>query len=248
MSLPTDQPPPNPPWGPISTVAWGLAAFFVSFLAITAAVLGLRWTGVFRGPIRASDGKVIAFVLLASVPAELAVLVFASHLRRWPPTIYLGLVWPRRAEVIVAVIAVVVTNLTFFAINTFVIGSGHGDLLPSSQGEEWRSAADVGWLFWLLFAIVVAGPIGEEVMFRGFLFRGLARPGWEVHAIGATALGWALLHTQYSYFIMGEIFLDGLVLGWFRWASGSTVLTIGMHMIMNAMAMLETWIMVESVS
>ena len=100
---------------------------------------------------------------------------------------------------------------------------------------------NAGWVFWLLAAVVVAAPIGEEVLFRGFLFRGLARPGWEVHAIGATALVWALLHTQYSYFVVGEVFLEGLMLGWFRWASGSTVLTIGMHMLKNALAMFMTW-------
>src|SRR3954467_843869 len=204
MSFPTDQQPPAPPWGPISTVAWGLAAFFMSFVAIAVVVLGLRWSGVWRQPISASDGKEIMFVFLAAVPAELAVLVFASHLRRWPPTIYLGLVWPRRAEVIVAVVAVIVTTLAFFAINAVVIDTGHGDLLRSSQSQigQWRSAADTGWLFWLLVATVVAAPIGEEVMFRGFLFRGLARPGWEIHAIGATALVWALLHTQYSLFVV----------------------------------------------
>jgi membrane protease YdiL (CAAX protease family) len=249
MSLPTDQQPPNPPWGPISTVAWGLAALFMSFVALVVVVLGLRWSGVWREPVSSSDGKVIAFVLLASVPAELAVLIFAARLRRWPPAIYLGLVWPRRAEVIVAAVAVIVTTLTFFAINTVLIGTGHGDaFFSSSQSEQWRSAADTGWLFWLLVAVVVAAPIGEEVMFRGFLFRGLARPGWEVHAIGATALAWALLHTQYSYFVVGEIFLDGLMLGWFRWASGSTALTIGMHMFMNALAMFTTWIWVEAFS
>lgn len=242
MSLPPDQPPPNPPWGPISTVAWGLAAFFLGIVAIVILVLGLRWTGVWRGPVSASDGKVLAYLLLISVPVELAVLAFASHLRQWPPTLYLGLVWPRRAEVIVALIAVAVSTITFFTINTVVIDTGHGDVLASSQSEQWRSAMDAGWAFWLLIGIVVLGPIGEEVMFRGFLFRGLARPGWEVHAIGATAVVWALLHTQYSTVVVGEIFLDGLMLGWFRWASGSTVLVIGMHMLMNAVAMFETWI------
>ena len=37
----------------------------------------------------------------------------------------------------------------------------------------------------------------------------------------------------------------GLVLGWFRWASGSTTLTIIMHVLINLEAMIETAIKVE---
>jgi hypothetical protein len=35
------------------------------------------------------------------------------------------------------------------------------------------------------------------------------------------------------------------VLGWFRWASGSTTITIIMHILVNVEAMLETWIKVQ---
>jgi hypothetical protein len=38
------------------------------------------------------------------------------------------------------------------------------------------------------------------------------------------------------------------MLGWFRWASGSTTLTIVMHILINAEAMLETTIKVELLS
>jgi membrane protease YdiL (CAAX protease family) len=94
-------------------------------------------------------------------------------------------------------------------------------------------------------AVVVVAPIGEEIVFRGFLFRGLVRPGYERLAIVAIALAWALLHIQYDWLGMAQIFAAGLILGWFRWASGSTVLTIVMHVLINAEAMIETAFKVE---
>jgi membrane protease YdiL (CAAX protease family) len=36
-----------------------------------------------------------------------------------------------------------------------------------------------------------------------------------------------------------------LVLGWFRWASGSSLLTIAMHILINLQSMIETWIKME---
>jgi CAAX protease family protein len=97
----------------------------------------------------------------------------------------------------------------------------------------------------MILAIVVVAPIGEEAVFRGFLYRGLVRPGHEILAIVAIALAWALLHVQYDWLGMLQIFALGLILGWFRWASGSTTLTVIMHVLINLEAMIETVIKVE---
>ena len=96
------------------------------------------------------------------------------------------------------------------------------DIVPPFQVEAYQSAKEAGWLLWLAVAIVFAAPIGEEIAFRGFLYRGLARPGREMLAIVVIALAWALLHIQYDWLGMAQIFTAGLMLGWFRWASGST--------------------------
>ena len=65
-------------------------------------------------------------------------------------------------------------------------------------------------------------PIGEETLFRGFLFRGWhhsPRDTWPV--ILATASLWALIHVQYDPYGIGQVFAYGLLLGRFRWATGS---------------------------
>jgi CAAX protease family protein len=241
MSLTPDQhPPPDPPWGVASTIAWTLTAFLLGVVA--ASVSFGMWSGSNPQPAASTyDGVLIAFGTFASVPVQVALLVFAAQLRHWPPATYLGLVMPRRAEVIVGVVCIIALALAFDVI-LYVSGR---EVVPSFQVEAWRTAASAGWLAGLLIAIVVVAPIGEEIIFRGFLFRGLAKPGWEVHAVGAIALAWALLHIQYDWLGTAQIFLAGLMLGWFRWASGSTLLTIGMHILINLQSMIETWIKVE---
>jgi membrane protease YdiL (CAAX protease family) len=241
MSLTRDQSsPPDPPWGVASTIAWTLTALLLGIVAATVS-FGI-WVGDSPRPSStAYDGVLIAFGTFASVPVQIAVLVFAAQLRRWPPAIYLGLVVPRRAEVIIAVVCVIALNLVFDAI---LYASGR-ELVPPFQVEAWRTAVGAGWLVGLLAAIVIVAPVGEEIVFRGFLFRGLAKPGWEVHAVCGIALAWALLHLQYDWLGAAQIFLAGLVLGWFRWVSGSTLLAVGMHMLINLQSMIETWIKVE---
>jgi membrane protease YdiL (CAAX protease family) len=88
---------------------------------------------------------------------------------------------------------------------------------------------------------VVVTPIGEETLFRGFLFRGwlrTPRDAWPV--IVVTAVLWALVHVQYDAYVIAQVFVFGLMLGWLRWATGSTILTMLLHGMINFEGMLET--------
>jgi hypothetical protein len=234
---------PNPnrsaPWGIPGTLAW------LAFSFLLGALVAMVFFSLFQGDgARANtayDGVLITTGALTSIPVQIGVLAWAAWLRGWNPMDYFGLTMPKRGEVIVAVICVVVIDLVF---DIFLYLSGR-DIVAPFQVEAYQSAQNAGWLFWLLVAIVFAAPLGEEIAFRGFLFRGLVRPGWEVHAICAISLAWTLLHIQYDWLGMAQIFALGLVLGWFRWASGSTTLTILMHVLINFEAMIETAIKVE---
>jgi uncharacterized protein len=245
MSLAPDQnrTPHPPPWGIPASIAWVLLAFLLSVIVATVAY-SLTQGGAVSSRSSGYDGMVIAIGALASIPVQVAVLGFAAQLRGWSPMEYLGINMPRRGEVIVAAICVIAIDLVF-DLSLYVTGR---DLVPPFQSEAYQSAKDAGWLVAMTFAIVVVAPIGEEVGFRGFLYRGLVRPGWEILAIVAISLAWAMLHVQYDWLGMLQIFALGLVLGWFRWASGSTTLTIIMHVLINFEAMIETAIKVEWLS
>ena len=102
-------------------------------------------------------------------------------------------------------------------------------------------------LLWITFVIVA--PAGEEIMFRGFLYRGwVASPRAVLPAIVVISAAWAIIHVQYDWFGILQVFLVGLVLGWVRWRSGSTLLTFALHALANAWATLETLATVEWLS
>jgi membrane protease YdiL (CAAX protease family) len=232
----------TPPWGIPATLAWLLGSFLVS--AVVASGFFAIWQGDSPRSFETYDGVLIAVGALTSVPVQIAVLTWAARLRGWAPMNYFALSVPKRGEVIVAVVCVAAVDLVF---NGLLYLTGR-DIVAPFQVEAYRSAQNAGWLLWLLVAIVFIAPVGEEIAFRGFLYRGLARAGWEPYAIVAIAFAWALLHIQYDWLGMVQIFLLGLLLGWFRWASGSTALTIAMHVLINLEAMIETAIKVEYLS
>jgi membrane protease YdiL (CAAX protease family) len=245
MSFIVDQnatPPQSPPWGIPATIAWLLVAFLVSLVG--AAAVFSTWQGGQPTASVTYDGVLIAIGTLASVPVQIGVLAVAAQMRKWTPRAYFALIVPRRGELVFALICILALDLAFDAL-LYVTGR---DLVPAFQMEAYQSAKDTGWLAGLALAIVVVAPIGEEIAFRGFFYRGLARPGHEMMAIGLIALVWAMLHFQYDWMGMVQIFTVGVMLGWFRWATGSTVLTIVMHMVVNIEAMIETAIKMELMS
>ena len=57
-----------------------------------------------------------------------------------------------------------------------------------------------------------------------------------------------MMHVQYSAFYLVHIFVIGLLLGWLRWRSGSTTLTLILHAIINLMSLVQIAFIVERMS
>ncbi|ELA08762.1 abortive infection protein [Moraxella macacae 0408225] len=90
----------------------------------------------------------------------------------------------------------------------------------------------------LMFGMVIVAPIYEEVMFRGFMWLGLACS--RLGVIGASALTgamFALIHFQYAWVELLAIFVLALLFGYMRFVAKSLLLPIVLHMINNALAM-----------
>jgi len=98
----------------------------------------------------------------------------------------------------------------------------------------------------LLLAVILVAPVCEEVVVRGFLFRGLASS--RLGAWGAIVLTsgiWAIIHIQYDWYGIAFIFLYGLFLGFVRSKTGSTTITIFLHCLLNVIATIETVVVME---
>ena len=116
--------------------------------------------------------------------------------------------------------------VVFVAICDALLYLSGRDLVTKFQLQSYTTAGTEGWLPAMLFAAILVAPAGEEIMFRGFLFRGWARSdrsAWP--AIVVISIVWAMLHIQYDWTGMLQIFAIGLFLGWMRWRSGSILLT-----------------------
>jgi membrane protease YdiL (CAAX protease family) len=119
-------------------------------------------------------------------------------------------------------------------------------IVPPFVMDAYRSARDSGTIWLFAIALVVAAPLAEEIVFRGFMFRGLAAS--RVGIAGAILIPsaiWSERHEQYETFFIVQIFILGVVFGWLRWKSGSTWLTIVLHAIINFTSLLQTIYFVE---
>jgi hypothetical protein len=210
-----------------------LAGQFVALLALTV------WYGQSLGhlPNFSGDGAAITLVIAVSTPVEVGLLALFARRAGANAAHYLGLVWPKRGELwfgLAAMAAMIVAGNVL----SWLLGR---NLVTPFQTDIYTTASATGWLLWLLIAVVIVTPIGEELVFRGFLFRGWLRTPRDVWpVIVSTSLLWALIHVQYDWYVIAQIFVFGLLLGWLRWASGSTILTILLHGLINAEGMLET--------
>ena len=78
-----------------------------------------------------------------------------------------------------------------------------------------------------------AVPFKEELLFRGFLYRGIAASrGWIV-AILLPNLLWVLVHPQYGGAALTALFAIGCIYGLARHFSGSVFLPMILHALQN---------------
>jgi membrane protease YdiL (CAAX protease family) len=207
-----------------------------------AALLMLAWwlgAPLIKLPDFSGDGIAVALIIFVSTPIQLALLAAFAQRRGSNAAAYLGLTLPRPSEVVFSVVAIVALIIVGDVVS-WLLGQ---NIVTPFQNDIFRTADAAGFLPFLLLlaAVVVVTPIGEETLFRGFLFRGwlqTPRDAWAV--IVVTALLWAIIHVQYDWYVTGQIFAFGLLLGWIRWCTGSTVLTILLHALINLEGMLET--------
>lgn len=227
------------PWGRVSTLLLGVAAMLAGQIIALVVLTWWYGLGISQLPDFSGDGVAVSLIILVSTPFQIALLALFA-LRRSPSAAdYLGLVMPRRSDVVFGVAAIVALIIVANVVS-WLLGR---PIVTPFQINIYRTADTAATMALLWFAVVIGAPAGEEVLFRGFLFRGWLREprdAWPV--IVLTALLFAMLHVQYDTFVMAQIFLFGLLLGFMRWASGSTLLTILLHALINLEGMIETWI------
>jgi len=230
----------KPPWGFWATLVWSLLAVLLSIALVAGAVLWLSpHTG---GALEVQDDPWFPLQFIAFNLIQIAVLAWAAHRAGWPVGGYFGLFRPSKRDLVIAFVALVVM-MTVLEILTHVLGR---ESVAPFQTDSYRAARAAGLLPLMWVAFVAVAPVGEEIAFRGFVFRGwAASPIGPAGAILLTSLIFSAGHTQYDWFGTFQTFCLGTLFGWLRWRTGSTVVTILLHTAINFVATLWSALKVE---
>lgn len=230
-------------WGLPGTLIWGFT-IVVAFILTHSFVMGL-YIGINYGNVASSEfeslmielqdnGLVLSLSTFASLfVCGLLMLGIIKLKKNSNLKHYLGLraVGLRTVKhwLLVIICLIVVSDLL-----TLLLGR---PIVPEFMTTIYKSTEPI-WVLWL--ALIIAAPLFEELFFRGFLISGFSST--IVGPIGAIAISaalWAAIHLQYELYIIGLIFILGVVLGIARLKSGSVLLTIGLHSFVNLVATIE---------
>jgi len=243
------QPPPLPlprvkPWGFWPSLGLGCLAAGVWVFA-QGLVAGI---GVFAGAfstqgglnhekvdVLGSNGFLLSLATLVGAPVAVGMSwLFASIRKETKPTCYLALEKISFSELcrwcLYLSVVIILSDLLTISLQR--------PLVPDVMVDMYKSCS-IKPVFWL--ALVLAAPLAEEFLFRGFLFRGMAEsPLGPWGTIVLTSLLWTLLHLQYDWYGMASVFVLGLALGYARHRTGSLYAPLVMHGFGNLVATLET--------
>jgi CAAX protease family protein len=234
-------------WG---TCLWGVllfAAMFAGQFLLVAAFFLAKGPPFDLASIKtvASAGTVISLSVMMGLPAVLAVLWLATRMARMPFADYLALRRASWRDLAIGIVALIVLVVGWDLLSR-MLGR---EISPGFMVDVLKSAQADGALWLLVIAFAVAAPATEELMARGFLYR-----GWSESALGPlgavvlSSLVWTAMHAQYyDWFLFSEVMSIGLLLGYMRYRSSSTWLTIVMHGINNFAATLQSiWLAGQS--
>jgi membrane protease YdiL (CAAX protease family) len=247
---PADAAPVSPPgksreprvWKFIGTSLWGLALFGAMFAGQLTVVLWFLLTSGNSMDTSAmitllSNGRIISLSVIMGLPAILIVLWIATRLSRTPFADYLALHWPSWRMLAVGVAGLVLLMVVWEVISQL---AGR-ESSPGFMMDVLKTARADGALWLLVIAFCVVAPITEEFFARGFLYRGWSesflRPAGAILLSSAV---WTMMHLQYNWFFLAQVFSIGVLLGYLRYRSNSTWLTVILHGLNNLAATIQT--------
>ena len=153
------------------------------------------------------------------------------------PARALGLTSPRTSlamSAALALSALAASILATFAYG-FVVDALGLEFLRPPEIDGKNIFPGIGILL-TLQALAVVTPVSEEILFRGFVLRGLLPRVGHGPAVVAAALLFSVLHLKPE--VMIPIFITGLALGWLYVKTGSVWPCIAAHAGQNALALL----------
>jgi uncharacterized protein len=239
---------PPSPWGPWAT--FGFLLLILGGLLVGQLIVLVPWVVVqmVRDPktdLNALaeglqyDGDLLALSTFAGAVATLSLVALLVKARGISPRDYLALRPVRVKAVLPWALALLAFVVAFDSLSTLL----DRPVVPESMRRVYETTAFLP-LLWI--AVVIAAPLWEEIVFRGFGFPGLrsSRLGLA-GAIVIPALLWMGLHVQYDAYDLSFVFLLGLFFGYARERTGSVTVPIVLHVLNNLIATAQLGLLTE---
>lgn len=244
--------PERTPWGPWRAVFGTLASFYVA-QEFAALLLSLYVHSKHWNQARANDwanGVTAQFTYVLIVEA-LTIAIIYIFTRGYPQKAArraLGLIQPKRSDIVHALIGFAAYYILYFAVLSLI-----NIFLPINTNQKQEIGFDGAShntlsLVLTFVSLVILPPIVEEIVFRGFLFRGLRRFWSPLMAALITSLLFALPHSMQSadgstlWNAAIDTFALSMVLCYLREKTGALYAGIGVHALKNLVAFLALFI------
>lgn len=224
-------------WSAWATIGWLLAIILVTFVGVgmfTAAIVALEMASdPSKKLVETLEGTVTEHLAALSaaqaIISALMVIVLTRSKGGLTQARMLGLESIGLRRLVVATFAILLAIFVLTELPQHILG------ISDKAALKW-----VGELKPLWFAVVLLvaiAPVSEELVFRGFIYGGLApsRLG-PFGAVVLTSAVWAVVHVQYAWPIMAQIFVYGVIFGVARWRTGSLWPSMAAHAIINLYA------------
>lgn len=224
------------PWGSWATVGLGAAVLLASI--VLQSLVAIPFLAMAEDPtaiekLQTDAGYLATAMLVSNIPCTLLIVLLVVLRKGTTLGDYLALRWPgwRGLLTWVVVAAVVVAALDVI---TGLLGR---EVVPEWWMEVYATAKEP---LFVGLATVIAAPLFEEALFRGFLFPGLSRSRLGVTGtILVTSALWAVIHIQYGAYEIAQIFVLGLLLGIARHRANSLIVPFVIHAAINLVANIQ---------
>ncbi len=237
-------------WGGLAILLAILAVYFILQTIVGLAITFLGFQAQLDDP-----SALLKSAIIGVFPASVLTGIFiwrVTKFRGGVPRDILALRWPRLGWLgwllviggflITMYVAVILIVAVFqIDLSQFQMGpdgeSDAQDLVKQGMAEMAKEPV----LYWFaVLAVVIGAPIGEELIFRGYMFSFLSKT--RAGLTGATILTsacWALSHKFTApWFLVGVLFVMGIALGCLLIRFGSLWVTLICHGVWNAISSL----------
>ncbi len=221
------------PWGIGASIGMGLLAYLLPQFIIGFVIAGVAtFQEKSIDQVLGDENLLLNFAITVTIAAIGGWLIY-RFVKKRDGLRFLGLGKTKTVDVLLGFPAYVVYFILLVITFQLVAGFAPQVDLDQDQVVGYENASGVGVALAFVSLVIIA-PFFEEMLFRGFTFRGIAdKAGFWPAAVG-TSLLFGLAHGQANVAI--DTFILGMVACYLVWNTKSTWPAIMLHSIKNFIA------------